>query len=337
LGSPLPHVFGESLPRALSSHVLHPEEVGAFSLITKGDFYIIADTPTPTPTATPTPTPTSSSNPAAWWKFDDSNTSTIASDSSGNGNTGNLINNPTWTPGKVAGALSFNGTNQYVSVPDSASLRPGTGDFTVMAWVKTNVVNSAYHQILEKGNNTCPNYQLFLDASNKLRFVYFGPTCTPSSSIKSSTLPQSNTWYHVAAVTSRTGNTTLYVNGIAESTAAGNTSNLHTTQPLFIGAENSGGNPGNSWNGLIDDVRIYNRALFASEVQVIANFAGPVACSLYTPSTTIPSGYTSPFDVVSSPNTNLMQATCDTSSARIDLGKGDPLQYIYNQAYLFKT
>jgi hypothetical protein len=41
--------------------------------------------------------------------------------------------------------------------------------------------------------------------------------------------------------------------------------------------------------------------------------------------------------VVSSPNTNLIQATCDVSSARIDLGKGDPLQYIYNTGYLSKT
>jgi hypothetical protein len=45
----------------------------------------------------------------------------------------------------------------------------------------------------------------------------------------------------------------------------------------------------------------------------------------------------SPFDVVSSPTTNLMNVTCDTSSARIDLGKGDPFQYIYNTGYLFKT
>jgi DUF5010 C-terminal domain len=64
---------------------------------------------------------------------------------------------------------------------------------------------------------------------------------------------------------------------------------------------------------------------------------GPVACSLYTPSTSIPTGFGSPYDVVSSPSTNLMQVTCDITSARLDLGKGDPLQYIYNQGYLFKT
>jgi hypothetical protein len=64
---------------------------------------------------------------------------------------------------------------------------------------------------------------------------------------------------------------------------------------------------------------------------------GATACSLYTPSSAIPTGYGSPHDVVSSPSTNLMNVTCDVSSARVDLGKGDPLQYIYNTGYLFKT
>jgi hypothetical protein len=64
---------------------------------------------------------------------------------------------------------------------------------------------------------------------------------------------------------------------------------------------------------------------------------GPTACSQYTPSTAIPTGFGSPYDVVSSPTTNLIKATCDTASAKIDLGKADPLQYIYNQGYLFKT
>jgi len=64
----------------------------------------------------------------------------------------------------------------------------------------------------------------------------------------------------------------------------------------------------------------------------------PASCSQYTPSTTIPTGFASPYDVVSSPNTNLMNVTClNLTDARLDLGKGDPLQYIYNQGYLFKT
>jgi hypothetical protein len=76
----------------------------------------------------------------------------------------------------------------------------------------------------------------------------------------------------------------------------------------------------------------------ARELQIYGTPAlTPTACSQYTPSSTIPTGYASPYDVVSSPSTNLMNVTCDVSSARVDLGKGDPLQYIYNMGYLFKT
>jgi hypothetical protein len=65
---------------------------------------------------------------------------------------------------------------------------------------------------------------------------------------------------------------------------------------------------------------------------------GPVACHQYTSTSAIPAGFGSPYDVLSSPTTNLMNATClNLTDARLDLGKGDPLQYIYNQGYLFKT
>jgi hypothetical protein len=56
----------------------------------------------------------------------------------------------------------------------------------------------------------------------------------------------------------------------------------------------------------------------------VVSASGPIACSQYTPSSTIPTGYASPYDVVSSPSTNLMNVTCDVSSARVDLSKGDP-------------
>src|SRR5918912_1189156 len=48
-------------------------------------------------------------------------------------------------------------------------------------------------------------------------------------------------------------------------------------------------------------------------------------------------GFGSPYDVVNAPTLLLLSAACDTASARIDLGKGDPMQYSYNTGYLFKT
>jgi hypothetical protein len=75
---------------------------------------------------------------AGGWSLDEG-TGTSAADSSGSSNTGTLSNSPTWTMGKIGGALAFNGTNQHVTAGAAASLanlqRSG---MTVMAWIKPN-------------------------------------------------------------------------------------------------------------------------------------------------------------------------------------------------------
>src|SRR3990167_8862308 len=69
-----------------------------------------------------------------YWNFDEGSGATVA-DSSGNGNNGTLSGGPTWVTGKVgSGALSFDGTNDYINIPSSA-LYDFAGDFTVSAWV----------------------------------------------------------------------------------------------------------------------------------------------------------------------------------------------------------
>ncbi len=68
------------------------------------------------------------------WKFDDGSGLT-AKDSSGKGNNGKLINGPTWVTGQIGKALKFDGVDDYVDVPNSASLNPTTGKATVSAWI----------------------------------------------------------------------------------------------------------------------------------------------------------------------------------------------------------
>jgi len=81
------------------------------------------------------------------WHFDEGS-GTTATDSSESGNTGTLINGPVWTTGKVGGALSFDGTDDYVSVPDSDSLDI-TNQLTIDLWVKPQ-------NTIEELSGTCP-------------------------------------------------------------------------------------------------------------------------------------------------------------------------------------
>ena len=71
----------------------------------------------------------------AHWPLDEGGDGT-ARDASGNGNDGTL-NGPTWDSGKFGGALSFDGSNDFVDCGNSSTLDFGTGDFTVSAWIKT--------------------------------------------------------------------------------------------------------------------------------------------------------------------------------------------------------
>jgi len=83
----------------------------------------------------------------AYWKFDEGN-GTTASDSSGNGNTGTLINGPLWTAGKVGNALYFDGIDDIVTVANSNSLGLSSA-FTLSAWVNPSSTSTNWNVILK--------------------------------------------------------------------------------------------------------------------------------------------------------------------------------------------
>ena len=124
-----------------------------------------------------TPANVSTTNLAAWWKFDDGS-GTTASDATGNGHTGTLVNGPTWsTAGESGGAIQFNGTNQYVDIPKSQSPVLGSGAFTISAWVKiTSTSTGTWQTILQQGEwNGSPSYfDLSVDdAKDGINGIYF--------------------------------------------------------------------------------------------------------------------------------------------------------------------
>ena len=195
----------------------------------------------------------------AAWGFNDA-AGTTTRDASGNGNTGTLVNGPTWTTGKTGGALLFDGSNDRVRVSDSNSLDLKTAA-TFEAWVFPTAAPSGWRTILQKEVDA-----YFFTASGggpgnrpASGGTFNGACCTFVSS--TSALPV-NTWTHVAATYDGT-RIRFYVGGALVASQAATGSYQVNASPLWIG-----GNAvyGEHFKGKLDDVRVYGRALTPAEI-----------------------------------------------------------------------
>jgi hypothetical protein len=197
---------------------------------------------------------------AGWWSFNEG-TGTLASDNSGNGNTG-TINGATWVDGKYGKAMSFNGVSNYVDIGDT--LDPQLSDFTVMSWIKTATGSS---RIIDKMDwvSTWRGFFVALDSSGHLvGGVGDGSTY---KSVVGNTVLTDNLWHCVAVVFDRSANAQIFVDGLPKETisiSALVASNINNAAKMRAGSTPYGGN---YFNGVIDEVRMYNRALSATEIQ----------------------------------------------------------------------
>ncbi|HEX3716348.1 MAG TPA: LamG-like jellyroll fold domain-containing protein [Verrucomicrobiae bacterium] len=231
-----------------------------------------------------------------YWTFDDGGGSSNAVDSSGDGFTGYLTNfsdttyTSMWTThGKINGALIFNTNGEstdYVAVNDNPSLNFTNGlQFTLSAWINCSVAGasevSGAGMIAHGYGNGGEQYALDLDAG-KFRFYIRNSGGTAVQAI-SGTVPAAGTWYHLTAVFS--GQSTnrqqiLYVNGVSNvgvATASLATSLKFATNFVVIGDRQSSSSPTSytlDFKGIIDDVRIYDRALTASDVYQLYAYDG---------------------------------------------------------------
>jgi fibronectin type 3 domain-containing protein len=196
------------------------------------------------------------------WAFSEGTGSTAA-DASGNGNAG-TITNATWsTQGRYGNALSFNGTNSSVRVASSMSLNLATA-MTLSAWVRPSASQNGWRTIVQRQPDT---YLLHASSTSALRPAGGG---TLGGSVEVLTGPAAipvSTWTHVA-MTYDGAMLRLYVNGtqVAARAAAGAIQSV--ANPLWIG----GNQPyGEYFQGLIDEVRVYNRALTQGDIQTDMN------------------------------------------------------------------
>ena len=181
-----------------------------------------------------------------------------AVDSSGSANTGTLAGPTRSASGRFGGALSFDGVNDRVNVNDSASLDLTTA-MTLEAWVRPNTLS--WRTVLLKERPGGLAYALYSSSDNNRPMAEIAAaTGGETRGLASLT---SAAWSHLA--TTYDGATLrLYVNGTQVGTRAISGAITTTSNPLRIG----GNVPwGEYFSGLIDDVKINNRALTAAEIQ----------------------------------------------------------------------
>jgi chitodextrinase len=189
-------------------------------------------------------------------------TGTTTADGSTNGNTGTLTGSAAWTTGKYGSAVSYNGTTSYVSVSNAFDI--STVPFTIAAWVNpTNY--SDYRKIFSKRDSwTSSGMRVDLTLYTSSGRVTLEQ---PNSLLQFSYAPPVGTWTHIAVVARSTG-TDLYVNGSLQETTGAFTPGTSSSAAVRIGRAGDGQDP---FLGAIDNLRIYNRSLSASEIQTDMN------------------------------------------------------------------
>lgn len=180
-------------------------------------------------------------------------------------NHGELKGDPEHVAGKFGKALKFNGQDTYVEIPHHESLTVDQ-DFTIMAWIHAvrheGPDNARWQGIMAKGNNP-RSYSLWTEANSKCLHLSVGPPAGGGSVCNGEVVL--NTWQHVAAQFND-GTHRYWINGqkVGEIGNKPNPPGLEDTNPVVVGT--AGGGNIRWFLGMIDEVRIWNRALSEEEV-----------------------------------------------------------------------
>jgi len=196
---------------------------------------------------------------------------TSVGDASGNNNTGLVTGNAAWTTqGRYGSALSLDGVDDLVTIPDAPSLDLTTG-MTLEAWVNPTGL-SGWRTVMMKEISAGLAYALYANdnAPKPAAYVHLANQ-SQSNGVGGATQLPLNTWSHVAA-TFDGATVRLFVNGVEVSNAPASGSLMQSSNSLRIGGN---GVWGEYFAGIIDEVRIYDRALTATEIQ--ADMSTPVA------------------------------------------------------------
>jgi len=188
-----------------------------------------------------------------YWSFNGTDIAgTTAYDRSGTSNNCTLTNGPIVNSGVVGQGLFLDGSNDYVNCTNASVFQNTTG--TISAWIKTNGAGSSYRGIVTKQNA----YGMYLK-DNVLIMYDWGTYADRSTGINLA----DNKWHLVTATFQSGVSAYIYIDGTLVLSTAMTVSN----QGDVVTVGNGGVAAGQNFAGAIDEVRIYNRALSAGEIQ----------------------------------------------------------------------
>ena len=208
------------------------------------------------------------SAPVTYWALDET-AGLTAFDSAGS-HDGRLYGNPTWLPqgGMIDGALQFDGVDDYV---DCGTFNPSaaTGQLTVCLWAKWNGLTGSFQGLIGKRDTWEDSHMMWqLEASRDDGMVGF---FREGSGRRDGFVLPVGQWVHIAATCD--GSTArLYLDG-QQVVSGPMTFGYDTAAALVFGAcEKDGGNP---FNGMLDDVQLYDRVLNAQQIQAVMGLSIP--------------------------------------------------------------
>jgi hypothetical protein len=234
------------------------------------------------------------SNMIAWYPLDVLSNATNTSqpdlihNDPGTANPATAHGTPLSINGEVSGALSFNGTTQYLQVPDQSYLNIGANqDLSIDAWVKISSVNSGVVSLVDKREGSpIQGYQFFL-YNDKLG-LQLANNDNYTNWVSPTAVPADGQWHLVAVTVDRSSSAcgtacgTFYLGGSAVSTfdpSAYDNLTLNTPGiPLVMAAQGAGNGGGEFLKGGLDEVEIFNRALSATEIQALYHAGSAGKC-----------------------------------------------------------
>ena len=217
--------------------------------------------------------------PVGHWRFDDGS-GTTAKDSSGNNFDGKLLGDPTWVAGKVgSGALSFDGSDGMVEVPEGPALDMDSM-LSITAWVNLSGFSTYYFIVCKSPSGTAAvnypgNYEFRVESGTGILQLLHQTSQGQELSTYVSTTPlTAGQWRHVAVTLQKGGRVEFYIDGVSAGGAAQTTNfGILNNEPVRIGGRKDGYS---YFYGQIDDVRIYDRVLSAEQITGLYHGTDPL-------------------------------------------------------------